>query len=319
MRKSITFGQFYGIPLQVHINWFLIAALVTWSLAVGYFPQEHPGWDLSAYWIVGIATSILFFGSVLFHELGHARIALREGVPVNSITLFIFGGIAHIAHEPETAGSEFRIVIAGPLSSFSLAVVFQFLGRALTSSSELSSAALYLSQINLLLAVFNLLPGFPLDGGRILRSIFWKWNKDFIQATLWAARAGLGIAMLFVLFGIVLMLSGNFFNGLWVAFIGWYLSTASWTSYRQTIAEQAEGDRGLEPGRQSPAGAIQAWTLRERPASTQSLKTSPLEVPVGVLSTALPILGPSKPPCKPSNASMLQRTNGEVISNDPQD
>src|SRR5512134_1491453 len=138
MRKSITFGQCWGIPLQIHINWFLIAALVTWSLAVGYFPQQHPGWTSEAYWMVGISTSFLFFISVLSHELGHALVALREGVPVKSITLFIFGGVAHIAHEPETAGSEFRIVAAGPLVSSALALFFYFLGRVVSINSELN-------------------------------------------------------------------------------------------------------------------------------------------------------------------------------------
>jgi Zn-dependent protease len=280
MRKTVTVGQVWGIPLKLHINWFLIAALVTWSLAVGFFPQEHPGWEPGSYWMVGILTSILFFGSVLVHELGHARIAQKEGVPVNSITLFIFGGIAHIAHEPETPGSEFRIVIAGPVASLGLGLGFMFFGKLLSFSSEASGAAFYLGQINLLLAVFNLLPGFPLDGGRVLRSLFWKWKGDFIRATRWATHTGLGVAILFILGGVFLMFSGNYFNGLWVALIGWYLGIASRSSYQQIT--QDEGAR-VQTGRKQQETIVPSWSFRLQSSSISPPERDPIKAPASMM------------------------------------
>lgn len=258
MHKSLTFGHAWGIPLRIHLNWFFVAVLVTWSLAAGYFPQEHPGWKIGAYWAVGIATSFLFFGSVLIHELGHALVAQRERVPVNSITLFIFGGVAHIAHEPETAGSEFRIVAAGPLASLGLAGFFYMFARLFRTSPELGSMALYLSQINIILGLFNLLPGFPLDGGRILRAIFWKLKRDFLLATRWATNASLVVALAFVAGGVLMMLLGHYFTGLWIAFIGWYLSVTSRSSYRQT-AEETTAESRVEEGNGSRETPDQRW------------------------------------------------------------
>lgn len=233
MRTSLTFAKVSGVPLKIHLNWFLTASLVTWSLAAGYFPNKNPGWETDAYWLVGSITSLLFFGSVLFHELGHSMVALREGVPVKSITLFIFGGVAHIAKEPPTAGSEFRIVVAGPLTSLFLAVTFSLIGWAGIFGPEISAAAVYLGQMNVILAAFNMLPGFPLDGGRVLRAALWKWLDDFRRATRWATNAGIGVALLFVGLGILLMVWGDLFSGGWVAFIGWYLGTAAREGYRQ--------------------------------------------------------------------------------------
>jgi Zn-dependent protease len=233
MRTTWTFGRIAGIPLKIHMNWFLTASLVTWALSVGYFPQTQPGWNLETYWVVGTATSFFFFLSVLLHELGHSLVALREKVRVNSITLFIFGGVAHIANEPPTAGAEFRIVAAGPLTSLGLAVAFSAVGWSGYFSSEISSAAVYLGQMNIILAVFNLLPGFPLDGGRILRAALWSFLKDFGRATQWATHAGIGMAAIFVLLGLAMMVWGDMFSGGWIAFVGWYLGAAAREGYRQ--------------------------------------------------------------------------------------
>jgi Zn-dependent protease len=224
---SFTFGRLAGIPLRVHINWFLTAFLVSWSLAAGYFPQGYPGWQQVAYWLTGITTAMLFFASVLLHELGHARVALHEKVPVENITLFIFGGVAHIAYEPKTPGSEFRIVVAGPLTSLLLAAIFFGLSRLLLPYQALSAACFYLGSINLILAFFNLIPGFPLDGGRLLRSLIWKLLKDFNRATRWATNVGFVIAFLFVLAGAAFAARGNWIGGLWVAFIGGYLGVVA--------------------------------------------------------------------------------------------
>ena len=239
MRRSLTFGHVVGIPLRIHLNWFFIAALITWSLAEGYFPQEYPMWGVLTYWLIGLVTAILFFASVLIHELAHAIVALREGIPVRSITLFILGGVAHIGHEPDTAESEFRIVAAGPGMSLVLAGAFYITYLITDFLPIASAAALYLFQINVILAVFNLIPGFPLDGGRILRSFVWKLTQDFFRATRFARISGLFVAALFVLGGAALAIQGNYFSGLWMGFIGWYLGNAAQESYRQVMPEFA--------------------------------------------------------------------------------
>ncbi len=235
MRGSLTVGQVYGIPIRVHSTWFLIFALIAWSLAGGYFPLEYPGWEPATYWVVGVITAVLFFVSVLIHELAHSVVAIREGITVRSITLFIFGGVAQIEREPPSAGAEFRIAIAGPLTSLVLAVVFILLGSGLAVNSTLAAPAMYLGRINLLLALFNLIPGFPLDGGRVLRAILWGLGDNFRQATRWASRVGGVVAFLFIAYGIALMFFGNFFNGLWTAFIGWFLNNAAQSSYQQVV------------------------------------------------------------------------------------
>ncbi len=235
MQTSFTFARVSGIPLKFHLNWFITAGLVTWSLAGGFFPQNYPHLDAGNYWIFGAITAVLFFVSVLLHELGHAIIATREGVPVKSITLFIFGGVAQIGREPYTPGAEFRIVSAGPLTSLLLAALLYAISVYPGIGPESRGAAHYLGYINLVLALFNMIPGFPLDGGRILRAILWKVKSNFRWATRWATNVGLFIAFLFVLTGLGLALRGNYFDGLWVAFVGVYLGSAAREGYRQSL------------------------------------------------------------------------------------
>jgi Zn-dependent protease len=236
MKGSVSLGKILGIPIQLHASWFLIAILITWTLAAGYFPQGYPGWSASTYWIVGAITAVFFFASVLIHELGHSVLALREKVPVKSITLFIFGGVAQIGREPPTAGAEFRIAIAGPLSSLGLAVLFGGSGAVLADNATLAAPLAYLGRINLLLAVFNMIPGFPLDGGRVLRAALWAFGGSFRDATKWASRAGRVVAYGFILFGAgLILLGGGFLNGLWIAFIGWFLNNAAESSYQQVL------------------------------------------------------------------------------------
>ena len=238
MRTLLTLGKIVGIPIRVHSSWFLVLTLVTWSLAGGYFPQEYPGWATVTYWLVGLITAILFFASVLFHELGHSMVALCQGVPVRSITLFIFGGVAQIGGEPPTAGAELRIALAGPLTSLGLAGIFGLLKLGIVSNSALAAVVAYLGRINLMLALFNLTPGFPLDGGRVLRAVLWGLGRSFRQATRWASAIGQGVAFMFILFGMWQMFLGgflNFLNGLWITFIGWFLNNAAESSYRRVL------------------------------------------------------------------------------------
>ena len=233
MGSSVNLGRIWGIPIGLHVSWFLIFGLVTWSLALGYFPLEHPDLGTQTYWLLGGVTSLLFFGSVLLHELGHAYLALRNQIPVRGITLFIFGGVAQIGQEPRSPGAEFRIAIAGPIVSLGLAALFGGLWLLDQQIPMLAAPSMWLARINFILAAFNMIPGFPLDGGRVFRAIVWKFTGDFRRATQVAATMGQFIAFAFIAFGMFTVLRGNFFNGLWLVFIGWFLQNAAASSYQQ--------------------------------------------------------------------------------------
>lgn len=226
-RSTLPLGRVLGIPLRLDYSWFLIFALITWSLAVSYYPHEFPHWSGSLYWIIGAITAIMLFVSVLLHELGHSVLAMRFKVPVRKITLFIFGGIALLGSEPPSAVAEFWIAVAGPAVSLALAFVFEVLQHMLTGAEPLMALAKYLALINGMLFLFNLVPGFPLDGGRVLRAIVWGATKNLRRATFVAANVGRFIAFAFIFLGLWQALSGNLLNGIWIAFIGWFLDNAA--------------------------------------------------------------------------------------------
>jgi Zn-dependent protease len=244
MKSSLRLGRILGIPIGVNYTWFAVFALVTVSLATGYFPSRYSDWSLAGYLGVGLLTSLLFFGSVLIHELAHSVVALTRGIPVKGITLFIFGGVANIGREPDRPLTEFLIALAGPIASLLLAAsfgLFWLVGQA-SGLTALAGLGLYLATINLWLALFNLLPGFPLDGGRVLRSVVWAWTGNMNQATRWAARSGRAIALLMIAGGGFMILTGNWGNGIWLAFIGWFLENAASQSAKQAdIREALEG------------------------------------------------------------------------------
>src|SRR5512135_1821411 len=243
-RSAISLGRILGIPIGLDYSWFLIFALLTWSLATSYFPGEFKGWPVTEYWIVGAVTVIMMFGSVLLHELGHSVVALRYKIPVRSITLFIFGGVAQIGAEPPSAMAEFWIAVAGPATSLALALLFGLLQPLVGALAPLLALAKYLAYINGTLALFNLIPGFPLDGGRVFRAIVWGTTHSLRRATLVAANVGRFVAFLFILLGVWQMFIGNFGNGLWIAFIGWFLeSAASSQLQQQTIHDLLAGHR----------------------------------------------------------------------------
>lgn len=225
--QSLRLGRILGIPFGVNFSWFVIFALITMSLTTQY-RSDHPQWSLAEHILFGVSTSLLFFGSVVLHELGHSVVALRFGIPVRAITLFVFGGVAQIGREPERPVHEFAIAVAGPIVSAVLAVAFYALMVATADLFEgFSDLSAWLGRINLTLAVFNLIPGFPLDGGRILRSLVWQYTKNFERATRIASGSGQFFAYAFILWGIWEALQGNFFSGLWIGFIGWFLLTAA--------------------------------------------------------------------------------------------
>jgi len=244
-RSGTHIGRIFGIPIYLHSSWFIIFLLITLSLSV-YFAQHNPHWSRAQHWFVGIVTSLLFFGSVIFHELAHSVVALRYRIPVVSITLFVFGGIARIGREPASAKQEFNIAVAGPVSSYLLAALFFLLVRVFAGVEMLVELAKWLAQINFLLATFNLIPGFPLDGGRILRSVVWARSGDYTRATRVAARGGQLFAYLLIFVGIWQAFTGNLVGGLWLAFIGWFLLTAAQESYAQVAVRNLLRDLRAE-------------------------------------------------------------------------
>ncbi len=236
MGGAFSLGRIFGIQFRIHYSWFIIFVLITFSLSWQYFPYAYPGWSAPVYWLTGIATSLLFFTSVVAHELAHSLVGRANGIPVRSITLFIFGGVAHMTREATRHGAEFRMALAGPLASLAIGGLFFLLYLMLQGISEPAAAlAFWLAQINVVLALFNLIPGFPLDGGRIFRSLLWRFSGNYQRATRIAVEVGRGVGYLFVAGGIVLMFlyPGRWFNGLWLAFIGLFLSYVATASYRQ--------------------------------------------------------------------------------------
>ena len=232
-RSAIPLGHIFRIPIGLDYSWFLIFGLLTWSLATSYYPAEFKSWPVAQYWIVGAATTILMFVSVLLHELGHSVVAMRYKIPVRNITLFIFGGVAQIGAEPPSAIAEFWIAIAGPVTSFALALFFGLLQPVVGALAPVLALVKYLAYINGTLALFNLIPGFPLDGGRVFRAMVWGSTHSLRRATLVAANLGRFIAYLFIILGVWQMVTGNFGNGLWIAFIGWFLESAAASQVRQ--------------------------------------------------------------------------------------
>ena len=226
-RHNIPVGRILGIPIGLDYSWFVIFGLLTWMLAGSYYPAEFKNWPPLMYWLVGAATALMLFVSVLLHELGHSVVALRYNIPVRSITLFLFGGVAQIGAEPPSAVAEFLIAIAGPLVSLTLAIIFYTMEPLVAGMEPLLGLAKYLAYINLTLVLFNLIPGYPIDGGRVFRAIVWAITKNMRRATLIAANVGRFFAMVFIFVGVWQMFSGNFGGGLWIAFIGWFLDNAA--------------------------------------------------------------------------------------------
>ena len=238
MPGSLRIGKIAGIDIYIHVSWIIILVLLTVSLANGWFPQLYPGWSVATYWIVSLISSLLLFVSVLLHELAHSLVARRRGLPVKNITLFIFGGVSNIQQEPKSPGIEFQMAVVGPLTSILIGVVCFLLQLPLRgTNSPLEGILYYLAVTNVLLGVFNLIPGFPLDGGRVLRSIVWKISGSMRQATRVASITGEVIAYLFILLGVWLFFAGNILDGIWFGFIGWFLLSAAQSANSQVMLE----------------------------------------------------------------------------------
>jgi Zn-dependent protease len=226
-RHNVPLGRILGISIGLDYSWFLIFALLTWMLAGSYYPAQFKDWPPLLYWFMGAVTALMLFASVLLHELGHSVVALRYKIPVRSITLFLFGGVAQIGTEPPSAIAEFLIAVAGPLVSLVLALFFYAVQPLVAGMEPVFGLVKYLAYINLALVVFNLIPGYPLDGGRVFRAIVWAVTKNMRRATIIAGNVGRFFGFLFILVGVWQMFNGNFAGGLWIAFIGWFLDNAA--------------------------------------------------------------------------------------------
>ena len=259
MRSGFKVARIFGINIYVDWSWILIFLLVTWNLAGAVFPSLHSNWGPGVNIAMGILASLLFFISILLHELAHSVVAKSRGLPVRRITLFFFGGVSNIEREPPSPKTEFLMAIVGPLTSIVLGVVFTWIGsrnipqmttvlsnplQLLRGLDPFSTMLLWLGPINILIGLFNMVPGFPLDGGRVLRSILWAISDNFRRATRWATAIGQGFGWLMILGGIAMVfgatipvLGTGFINGLWFAFIGWFLINAASQSYQQVVIE----------------------------------------------------------------------------------
>jgi len=232
-------GNIMGIPIRVHFSWLIVFGLITWMLSSRYFPQVTPDLPIASYWVKGALAALLLFASVAFHELAHSYVAQKYSLAIESITLFIFGGVAQLKGDPPHPKAEFWIAIAGPISSFFLSAIFYLLMMSTAGGTRALFA--YVAQINLILGVFNLIPGFPMDGGRVLRSAIWGKKRDYFYATQKASSIGRGIALFFIFFGLFSIFTGGM-GGLWLMFIGWFLYSAAQASYQQaTLQETLSG------------------------------------------------------------------------------
>jgi Zn-dependent protease/CBS domain-containing protein len=236
-----------GFKIGIDISWFFIAALLSWTLAVGYFPVRTPHLTSGTYWIMGVLGMLGLFVCIVLHELGHAVVARYYHLPISQITLFIFGGVAEIKKEPTSPKVEFLMAIAGPIVSFILALIAFFLARLGTRFGwpiSVNGVTSYLALINVILAIFNLIPAFPLDGGRIFRAILWGWKKNLAWATRVAALVGSGFGFALIFLGIFNFIVRNFLAGFWLIILGWFLHRAASSVQTQFyVGKELEGEK----------------------------------------------------------------------------
>lgn len=241
MGSTFKIGKIAGIEIGVHWSWIFILLLVTWSFADGVLVEFFPSWSVAQRWAIGVVISGIFFASILLHELSHSIVAKARGIEVKGITLFIFGGVSNLGREARSAGEEFQIAIVGPLMSLAIGAVFAIIWVALRGPfPEVAGIAGYLAFINGVIAAFNMLPGFPLDGGRVFRSIVWARNRNLLRATKIASRTGTFVAFMMMAGGVAQFLFlNNAIGGVWMFFIGMFLRNAAGSSYEQLVLQTA--------------------------------------------------------------------------------
>jgi Zn-dependent protease len=240
MDGNFTIGRFGGVEVRLHWSLLAVFALIVWSLTDGIFPSQNPGLSDGTYLVMAIVAALLFLASILLHELGHSWVARREGIEVDSITLWLFGGVAQFKDRFTSASAEFRVAVTGPLISIGLGVLFVLIALA-DLPTAVDAVAAWLGYINLILAAFNLLPASPLDGGRVLHAALWRAKRDFAWATRVASEIGQGFGYLFITLGLVMFVFQGSFSGAWLAFIGWFLLQGARAEARYVATEQALG------------------------------------------------------------------------------
>jgi len=239
--RTYTLFKMFGFAVRVDASWLIIAVLITWSLAAMVFPHQQPGLSHVEYWLMGIAGAFLLFASIIVHEFAHSLVARRSGLAMKGITLFIFGGVAEMEREPSSAKAEFQMAIAGPLTSVAVGVVFFILALALRGSWPVAVVGVftYLYWINWVLAAFNMIPAFPLDGGRVLRALLWQWKGNIWEATRIASTIGSGFGVLLIAYGVYrLLFFGDFIGAVWLFLIGMFLRSVAQGSYQQLIVQR---------------------------------------------------------------------------------
>jgi Zn-dependent protease/predicted transcriptional regulator len=260
-------GSVLGFEIRIDYSWFIIFFLILWTFSMGVFPATYPGQEQAVYIGMGVVGTLLFFASLLAHELAHSVVARRKNIPVEGITLFIFGGMAHARMEFAEPGDEFQVAGVGPLSSFVIAAGFWLLawgGTQLDWPVAVVGVAAYLAFLNLALAVFNLLPGFPLDGGRLFRAAVWKYTGNLTTATRWASNGGKVLGYLLIIVGLLNAFAGNLIGGLWMILIGWFVRTAAEASFAQhRLRESFRGVRARDIMTPDPVTVAPELSLQE--------------------------------------------------------
>jgi Zn-dependent protease/CBS domain-containing protein len=265
--RGFRLGRFFGFEVRIDSSWFILFALILWTFSYIVFPQHVPGRPVAAYLVMGLSGTLLFFVSLLLHEIAHSLVARAKDIPVEGITLFLFGGMAHTRMEAETPGDEFLIAGAGPVMSVAIAAVLwgvALLGAAAGFDPAVLAVLQYIAALNVILAVFNLLPGFPLDGGRLFRAIVWKVTGNVNRATRVASWGGRILAYILMLFGLLSAFAGNVLGGLWMVFIGWFLRNAAISSYQQhMLLSMLSGVRAGQAMTPDPDTVPAAASVRE--------------------------------------------------------
>lgn len=287
-------GKILGFEIRIDFSWFVIFALILWSFTVAVFPAQVPGQSTATYLAMGFAGAVLFFASLVIHELSHSLVARAKGIPVDGITLFIFGGMAHTRREAETPGDEFQIAGIGPVTSLLIAAVLvgiYYLGRSAGWPAAAVIVVGYIGLLNVVLAVFNLLPGFPLDGGRLFRAVVWRITGSMTKGTRVASAGGRWLAYLLIAYGLVLVFRGNPMGGLWAVFIGWFLRNAAVASYRQHMLRETLSDatarQAMTPVPQTVPAGISLRQLMEEYFLRRRFLSYPVEdrgVAVGIVT-----------------------------------
>lgn len=273
--------RIFGIDVSINPSWFIILFLIVWSLGAGFFPTVYLGWTGVEYWVVAVVAALMLFASLLAHELAHSLVARRQGTPVKGITLFLLGGVSNLEREAETPGREATMAAAGPATSVVLGVAFLALAQAVEEPQTVHALFTYLGVINLALAAFNLLPGFPLDGGRLLRSALWKLRGDIVWATRGATGVSVVVGLGLIGLGVVLLLGGSFVSGLWLGFIGWIIMQSAQSSYQQTLMQHALANVRADRVMTRPKGYVPAGTTLRDAVEDYFLRLDARCLPVG--------------------------------------